>query len=154
MYYKLFLLIVLFFNINEFILIGGWLLYNIVLILAYIERNPPWVYMCSPCWTASHLPPHPIPPGSYQCSSTERPVSCIEPGLAIHFTYDNIHVSIPFSQIILSSPSPTETKRLFYISVSLLLSRIQGYRYHLSKFYIYALVYCIGVFISGLFHSV
>ena len=31
------------------------------------------------------------------------------------------------------SPSPTESKRLFYISVSLLLSHIQGYCYHLSK---------------------
>ena len=51
-------------------------------------------------------------------------------------------------------PSPTESKRLFYTSVSLLLSRIQGYRYHLSKFHIYALVYCIGVFLSGLLHSV
>ena len=29
------------------------------------------------------------------------------------------------------SPSPTESKRLFYTSVSLLLSRIQGYHYHL-----------------------
>ena len=41
-------------------------------------------------------------------------------------------------------PSPTESKRLFYTSVSLLLSRKQGCRYHLSKFHIYALVYCIG----------
>ena len=52
------------------------------------------------------------------------------------------------------SPSATESKRLFYISVSLLLSCIQGYHYHLSKFHIYALVYCIGVFLSGLLHSV
>jgi len=52
------------------------------------------------------------------------------------------------------TPSPTESKRLFYTSVSLLLSRIQGYRYHLSKFHIYGLVYCIGVFLSGLLHSV
>ena len=29
-----------------------------------------------------------------------------------------------------------------------------GYHYHLSKFHIYALVYCIGVFHSGLLHSV
>ena len=68
----------------------------------------------------------------------EHPVSCIEPGLAIRFTYDIIHVSKPFSQIIPPSPSPTESKRLFYTSVFLLLSRIQGYRYHLSKFHIYA----------------
>ena len=51
-------------------------------------------------------------------------------------------------------PSPTESKRLFYTSVSLLLSRTQGCRYHLSKFHIYALVYCIGVFLSSLLHSV
>ena len=37
-----------------------------------------------------------------------------------------------FSQIV-PLPSPTESKRLFYTSVSLLLSPIQGYRYHLSK---------------------
>ena len=30
--------------------------------------------------------------------------------------------------------------------MSLLLSHIQGYHYHLSKFHIYVLVYCIGVF--------
>ena len=53
-----------------------------------------------------------------------------------------------------SQPSPTESKRLFYTSVSLLLAPIQGYRYHLSKFHVYALVYCIGVFLSGLLHSV
>ena len=40
------------------------------------------------------------------------------------------------------------------VHVSLLLSHIQGYHYHLSKFHIYALVYCIGVFLSGLLHSV
>ena len=52
------------------------------------------------------------------------------------------------------SPSPTESKRWFYTSVSLLLSHIQGCHYHLSKFHIYALVYYIGVFLSGLLHSV
>jgi len=106
--------------------------------------NPPWMYTCSP--TSTPLPPpspyHPS--GSSQCTSPEHPVSCIKPVLEIRFTYDNLHVSMPFSHIISPLPSPTESRRLFYTSVSLLLSRIQGYWYHLSKFHIYALVYCIG----------
>ena len=91
--------------------------------------------------------PEPLPPpspyhpsGSSQWTSPKHPVSCIEPGLAIHFIYDIIHVSMPFSQIIPPSPSPTESKRLFYTSVSLLLSCIQGYHYHISKIHIYLLV--------------
>ena len=56
-------------------------------------------------------PPSPYhPSGSSQCTSPEHPVSCIEPGLAIHFTYDIIHVSMPFSQIIPPLHSPTESK--------------------------------------------
>ena len=49
------------------------------------------------------------------------------------------------SQIIPPSLSPTEAKSPFYTSVSLLLSSIQGYHYHLSKFHIYVLVYCTSV---------
>ena len=86
---------------------------------------------------------------SSQCTSPEHPVSHIEP---IRFTYDNLHVSMPFSHIIPPSPSPTESKSLFFTSVSLLLSHIQCYHYHLSKFHIYALVYSIGVFLSALLH--
>ena len=96
-------------------------------------------------------PPSPShPSGSSQCTCPEHPVSCIQPGLAIYFLYDSIHVSMLFSQIIPPSPSPTESKSLFFTSVSLLLSRIQGHRYHLSKSHIYVSIYRIGVFSSWL----
>ena len=95
----------------------------------------------------------PIP--SLRVNPVHQPqASCIEPGLATRFIHDILHVSMPFSQIFPPSPSPTESIRLFYTSVSLLLSCIQGYCDNLTKFHIYALVYCIGVFLSGLLHSV
>ena len=129
-----------------------YLLYNIVLVLPYINMNPPWVYTCSQSWNPLPPPSPYHPSGSSQCTSPKLPVSCIEPGLAIRFLYYTC-----FNATIENHPpppSPTESKRLFYTSVSLLLSCIQGYCYHLSKFPIYVLVYCIGVFLSGLLHSV
>ena len=83
-----------------------------------------------PLWPPS--PSHPS--GSSQCTRPEHPVSYIEPGLAIYFTYDNIHLSMLFSQIIPPSPSPTRSKSLFFTSVSLLLPHIKDHCYHLSKF--------------------
>ena len=139
----------LFFFFSYFIL-----LYNAVLVLPYINMDLPRVYTCSQSWTPLPLPSPYHLSGSSQCTSPKHPASCIKPRLAIHFLYDIIHVSMPFSQIILPSPSPSESKSPLYTSVSLLLSLIQGYHYHLSKFHIYVLVYCIDVFLSGLLHSV
>ena len=101
----------------------------------------------------SHLPLHIISLGHPSAPA----LSILYPASNLDWwfiSYMILYVSMPFSQIIPPSPSPTESKRLFYTSVSLLLSHIQGYRYHLSKFHIYVLVYCIGVFLSGLLHSV
>ena len=110
-----------------------------MLFLPNIEMNPPQVYLCSPSWTLLPSPSPYHPSGSSQCTSPKHPVSYIEPGLATHFIHDIIQASVPFSQICPPSPSPTESVRLFYTSVSLLLSRTQGYRYHLSKFHIFLL---------------
>ena len=140
-----------FFFLILLLLLLLFLLYNIVLVLPYINMYPPQVYTCSQSWNPLPPPSPYHPSGSSQCTSPKHPVSCIEPGLAICFLYDIIHVLKTFSQII---PPFPESKRLFYTSVSLLLSYIQGYHYHLFKFHIYTLVYCIGVFLSGLLHSV
>ena len=109
------------------------LLYNTVLVLPYTDMNQPWVYMSSQSWT-SLPPPSPYhPSGSSQCTSPKHPVSCIEHRLVIHFLPDIIHVSMPFSQIILPSPSPSESKSLCYTSVSPLLSHIQGWKLFLKR---------------------
>ena len=73
------------------------LLYNTVLVLSYIDMDPPWVYMSSQIWTP--LPP-PTPDhlsGSSLCTSPKHPISCIEHRLALRFLHDSIHVSMPFS---------------------------------------------------------
>ena len=117
-------------------------------------------WICHGCtWVPKHEPPITPPSpyhlsGSSPCTSPKHPVSCIKHRLALRFLHDSIHVSMPFSQIIPPSPSLSESKSLLYTSVSLSLSHIQGHHYHLSKFHIYVSVYCIGVFLSGLLHSV
>ena len=60
------------------------------MVLPYINMNLPRVYTCSPSWTPLPPPSPYHPSGSSQCTSPEHPVSCIEPGLAIRFTYDRI----------------------------------------------------------------
>ena len=77
----------------------------------------------------SHLPLYLIPlglpsaPGKHLSYGTlpRALVLCIQPGLVLCFTLDNMHVSMLFSWNIPPSPSPTESKSLFCTSVSLFL---------------------------------
>ena len=135
-------------------IVGGYLLNNIVVGFAIH-------------WHESamdlHVFPIPIPPPaslsipSLWVFPVHQPwalVSCIQPGLVICFILDSILVSMVFSQNIPPLPSPTESQSLFCTSVSLFLFCILGYHYNLFKFHIFALVYCIGLCLSGLLHSV
>ena len=104
--------------------------------LTYIEMNQPWVYMYLLILKLLLSPSPSHPSGLSQCIGFQYPVSCIELGLVIYFTYGNIHVSMLFSQITPPLPSPTKSNDIIYICV-LLLSCIYVRHYHLSKFYIY-----------------
>ena len=88
-------------------------------------------------------PPTSLPISSLWVFPVHQPwalVSCIQPGLVICFTLDNIHVSMLFSQIIPPSPSPIESKSLFYISVSLFMSK---YRVIITIFLNSIYMHCI-----------
>ena len=101
----------------------------------------------------SYLPPHPIPLGhpTAPAPSTLYHASNLDWRFISHMIIYMFQCHSPISSHPCSLPqSPKDC----FIHVSLLLSHIQGYRYHLSKFHIYALVYCIGVFLSGLLYSV
>ena len=99
-----------------------FLLYNIILVLPYINMHLPQVYTCSPSWTPLPSPSPYHPSGLSQCTSPKLPVSCIKPGLAIHFLYDIIHVLMPFFQIISPSLSHRVQKTVLYICVFFAIS--------------------------------
>ena len=60
-------------------------IYYIVLVLPYTNMHPPRMYTYSPFQTPLPPPSQYHPSGSSQCTSPKLPVSCIKPGLEIHF---------------------------------------------------------------------
>ena len=56
-----------------------YLLYNIILVLPYINMHLPQVYTCSQSWIPLPPPSPYHPSGSSQCTSPKLPVSCVEP---------------------------------------------------------------------------
>ena len=133
--------------------------YLVILIPACASSSPEFRMMYSAYKLNKHpepsslLPPHTIPLGhpSAPAPSIQYHASNLDWSLVSYMMLYMFQCHSPKSSHPLPLP---KSKGLFYTSVSLLLSHKQGYCYHLSKFHIYALVYCIGVFLSGLLHSV
>ena len=101
--------------------------------LPHINMNQPQAYMCPhhhELLLPAPSPPH--PPGLSQSPDFGCPASCTVMKV-IFFTNDNIHVSMLFSQIIAPSPSPIESKSLFFTYVSPLLPCMDDPWYCLSK---------------------
>ena len=68
--------------------------------------------------------PASLPIPSLQVIPVHQPQeSCIKPGLAIHFLYDIIHVSMRFSQIIPASLSHRVQKTVLYICLCFAVSQ-------------------------------
>ena len=91
-----------------------------IITLYYFCHTSIWmatgIHVSPPSWMPLPCTSHPIPPGCHRgfgCSE-----SYIKLPLAIYFTYVNEYVSRLFSQLIIPFPSLTESKSLFFISVS------------------------------------
>ena len=101
----------------------------------------------------SLLPPLTIPLGRLSAPSP----SILYPASNLDWQFVSYLIVYMFQSHSPKSYHPCPLHRVqntvLYICVSL-LSRIQGHHYHLSKFHIYALIYCIGVFLSDLLCSV
>ena len=89
------------------------LLYNTVLVLPYIDMNPPRVYMRSQTWTPSHLPPHKISLGHHRAPAP----SMLYPALDIDWWFDSYMIVYMFQ---CHSPKSSYHKKKFF-SISLLL---------------------------------
>ena len=110
--------------------------------------NPPQVCTRSPSWTPLPPPSLPHPSGSSQCTSTKDPVSCIEPGLAIHFIYDIIHVSIYSLFLKEASCLGRKNIRLFRIEREILGLIIENSVLLILSFPIYIIAHYLKFFIS------
>ena len=118
--------------------------------LTWIRHGCTWVPNPEP---HSHLPPRTISLGhpSAPAPSILYPASNLDWQFISYMILYMFQCHSPKSSHPLLLP---QSSKVCSIHLCLLLSCIQGYRYHLSKFHIYVLVYCIGVFLSGLLHSV
>ena len=104
-----------------------------------------------PILNPPHLPPCPLPLGhpSAPAPSILYPASNLDWWFISYMILYMFQCHSPKSSHPLPLPQSPKV-----CSIYLCLFCIQGYCYHLSKFHIYVLVYCIGVFLPGLLDSV
>ena len=128
--------------------------YNIVVVLPCIDMNPPWVYMCSPSWTP--LPPpspsHPLGLPSAPALSTLSHASNLDWQSVSHmiiYVFQCYSLRSSHPCLLPQSPKDCSIQRHLCLFCGL------AYRVIVTIFLnsIYALVYCIGVFLSDLLHS-
>ena len=95
----------------QFVYFDWMILYNTVMVFAVHQHE--LANMCSPHpEPTSHLPPHLISLGCSRALALGAPASCIELALVI---YDNVHVSMLFSQIIPPLPFPIKSKNSLHL---------------------------------------
>ena len=101
-----------------------------------------------------HLPPHPIPLGhpSAPAPSTLYHASKLDWQFVSHMLIYMFQCHSPIYPTFALSHRVQKTVQYICVSFAVLHTGTLS-RYHLSKFHIYALVYCIGIFLSGLLHS-
>ena len=68
------------------------LIYNTVLVLPYIDMNPPRVYMRSQTWTPTHLPPHNVSLGHHRAPAP----SMLYPASDIDWRFDSYVIALSF----------------------------------------------------------
>ena len=98
------------------------LFYFTVLVLPYIDMNPPRVYTSSQSWNPLPLSTPYHLSGSSPCTSPKHPVSCIEHRLALHFLHDSIHFQCHSPKSSHLSLSLRVQKSILYICVSFAVS--------------------------------
>ena len=128
-----------------FILIGGKLLYYIVVVFAIHWHESTMGVHVSPSWAPSHLPSHPIPLG---CPSALA-LSALLHALNLDWSSISQMGIYMFQCYFLKSSHPhllPQTPKVFSLYLCLFCCLAHGgHCYHLSKFHIYVLKYCIGV---------
>ena len=115
--------------------------------------NLPWVYTCSPSWTPSHLPPHTIPLGhpSTPVPSIPYHASNLDWQFVSHMIIYMFQCHSPKSSHPYPLPQSPKVCSL-YLCLFICLTYRDIVTIFLNS--IYALIYCIGVFLSDLLHSV